>query len=68
MITEQASSAGGGGLLSPHSVAARVLVSTNVGVSSVVSWWIAVTPVVFVFWTRVRRACSSVVSFYLDSE
>ena len=68
MVTEQASSAGGGGLLSQYSVAAQVLVSTNVGVSSVVSWWIAVTSMIVVFWTRVGRACSSVVPFYLNPE
>ena len=67
MVTEQASSAGGGGLLSPHSVAARVLVSTNVGVSSVISWWIAVTSMIVVLWTRDGRACSSIVSICLDS-
>ena len=68
MVTEQASSAGGGGLFSSYSVAAGVLVSPDVGVPSVVSWWIAVTPVVIIFWACVGRVCSSVVPFYLNSE
>ena len=66
MITEQAASAGGGGLLSPYSVAAGVLVSPDVCVSPVVSGWIAVTSMVVVLWTRVGRACSSVVSICLN--
>ena len=49
MITEQASFAGGGGLLSQYSVAAQVLVSTNVGVSSVVSWGVTMAPMIFIF-------------------
>ena len=68
MISEQASSAGGGGLFSPYSVAAGVLVPPDVGVPSVVSCWVAVTPVVIIFLACVGRACSSVVPFYLNSE
>ena len=68
MVTEQGSSAGRGGLFSPNSVAAGVLVSPDVCVSPVVSWWIAVTSVVIVFWARVGRACSSVVPVYLNPE
>ena len=68
MVTEQASSAGRGGLFSSYSVAAGVLVSPDVGVPSVVSWWVAVTPVVIIFWACVGRACSSVVPVYLNPE
>ena len=48
MVTKQGSSAGRGGLFSPNSVAAGILVSPDVCVSPVVSWWIAVTSVVIV--------------------
>ena len=56
MVTEQASSAVGGGLFSPHSVAARTWDSADVGFSSVVSWGITMAPMIVVFWTSVRRA------------
>ena len=68
MVAKQISSAGEACLFSSNSVAAGVLVSPDVCVSPVVSWWIAVTSVVIVFWARVGRACSSVVPVYLNPE